>query len=129
MMSGDQSDLGSEWSMPACPADAPSECAGAVQIWETQYTDIQTGEQVSAARVAEITAAIDKLQAGLQQGKKVYKQVLNDGGTREEAEQASNEAAGGKFTILFDNLCLECILVSMQVKLPPAKRYETVVPE
>ena len=120
MMSGDQSDLSSEWSMPACPADAPSECAGAVQIWETQYKDIQTGAPISSARVAEINAAIDKLQADLKQGKKVYRQVLQAGGTKKAAEQASNEAAGGKFTILFDNLCLENILVSMQVKLSPS---------
>ena len=50
--------------------------------------------------------------------------VQNGGGSREEAVRASNEAAGGRFTTLIDNLCNEHILVSMMVKLPPAPDYK-----
>ena len=81
---------------------------------------------ISSQRVAEINAAIVKLKGDLQEGKKVYKEILDSGGSKAKAEKASNAVAGGRFTTLYDHLCLENILVSMQVKLPPAKNMHEV---
>ena len=81
---------------------------------------------IPSQRVAEINAAIVKLQGDLQEGKKVYKETLASGGSKAQAEKASNDVAGGRFTTLYDKLWLENILVSLQVKLPPAKNMHEV---
>ena len=103
-----------------------TEGAGTLQTHGPRYKDIQTGLWIPAKRVAEINAAIVKLQGDIQEGKKVYKETLEQGGSRAQAEKASNAAAGGRFFKLYDNLCQENILVSMQVKLPPAKHMSEV---
>ena len=90
------------------------------------FKDIQTGEHLTATTVAEINAAIVKIHADLLQGNKVFKEIQQAGASRELAEEASNAAAGGRFTQLYAILCNEHLLVSMQVKLPPAKDMEQV---
>ena len=77
------------------------------------FNDIHTGAPISAARVEEINARIAQVLAGIKKGKEIYHLTLENGGSLQEAEKASNEAAGGRFTTLIDNLCNEYILVSM----------------
>ena len=98
-----------------------TEGAGTLQTHGPRYKDIQTGLWIPAKRVAEINAAILELLGDIQEGKKVWKETLAQGGSRAQAQTASHAAAGGRFSKLYDNLCQENILVSMQVKLPAAK--------
>ena len=99
----DQSDCGSEWIVPGEGAGAvqtsetrsediqtgETEGAGTVQTYGPGYKDIQSGKMISPQRVAEINAASVKLQGDLQEGKKVYKEILDSGGSKATAEKAS----------------------------------------
>ena len=89
--------------------------------YDSGYQDIQTGQIISQSRVAQIDGAIEKLMDSLGQGRKVYKETLASGGSKAEAQKASKHVAGGRYTTLYDRLCEQNILVSLQVKLPPAK--------
>ena len=71
-----------------------TECAGTLQTHGPRYKDIQTGLWIPAKRVAEINAAIVKLQGDLQEGKKVYKEILDSGGSKAQAGKASNAVVG-----------------------------------
>ena len=65
-----------------------TEGAGKVQAYGPVYTHIQTGQLISSEREAEINAVIVKLQTGLQQGKKVYKNIRHTGGSKAEAKKS-----------------------------------------
>ena len=114
-------------SFQLVPSPSPSEVAAAkgeqkqVRVAYSMFNDIHTGAPISAARVEEINARIAQVLAGIKKGKEIYHLTLENGGSLQEAEKASNEAAGGRMTKLFDNLCNEHILVNMMVKLPPAR--------
>ena len=108
---GDHSDLSSERSVTGLTGEGAgavetsetlsediqvtqTEGAGTVQTYGPGYQDIQSGQMISSQRVAEINAAIVKLQGDLQEGKKVYKEILDSGGSKAQAEKASNAVAG-----------------------------------
>ena len=113
---GDQSDYGFQRIVHG-------EGAGAVQTSETRSEEIQTGQMISSHWVAEINAAI---VSDIQEGKKAYMETLASGGSKAQAEKASNAVAGGRVTTLYDKLCQDNILVSLQVMLPPAKNMHEV---
>ena len=103
-----------------------TEGAGTLQTHGPKYKDIQTGLWIPAKRFAEINAAIVELLCDIQEGNKAWMETLKQGGSILQAQEASTAAAGGRFFKLYDNLCQENILVSMQVKLPPAKHMSEV---
>ena len=119
-------------SFQVVPSPAPSVAPGAqgaqgqVEVALSRYRDVQTKQPITTARVAEIISAIHKLQADLQKGKEIYDETIAHGGSKAEAQAASNRAAGGKFTRLYDNLCRQKVLISMQAKLPPASNQRVM---
>ena len=88
------------------------------------FRDFQSGEIIPAGRIIEI---IDKIELASQKfhiGRKIFKEVIQSTNDRSRAMRASNEAAGGTMTHIYNVMCQDKVLICLNVKLPPAKNEQ-----
>ena len=81
-----------------------------------------TGELIPVLKIQKNMAIIDNLLGKLKDGKKVYKQAMEDtGGDKDEASKKSNEVAGGSCSVLWDRLAEKKVVCALLVVCPPAQ--------
>ena len=91
------------------------------------FRDKDTGEVIPVLKIQNNMAIIDTLLGKLEEGKKVYKQAMNDtGGDKAEASKLSNELAGGSYSVLWDRLTENKVVCALLVVCPPAKDKEAM---
>ena len=128
-MSGSQA--GSFVSLDSWQSVAWNEAAtmwqmGQLALVPAHYIDIETGEPIPNSRCLHICKELDRIQLIFQEGRNIYKKVFRaTPGSYEEkraaAVKASDEHAGGGYTVIWNRLCQDKIAISLVATAPPAK--------
>ena len=86
------------------------------------FREKETGELIPVLKIQKNMAIIDNLLGKLKEGKKVYKQAMEDtGGDKDEASKNPNEVAGGSCSVLWDRLAEKKVVCALLVVCPPAQ--------
>ena len=114
---------------PSAPA-APEAPAGAmpelpVALLPKIFTDPQTGQIIPHATILANLEILDKTKALLEEGSRVYHQVIKQApgsfaNRKAIAKRRSEAHVGGSPTFIWDRLAEDKVIVSMVVTAPPA---------